>query len=90
MLPLQSPQTFLLSQVIMDDTKMKPASDHVEDLGMVRDNDVLQGEVEVMGTVKLTHGKIIYIPTPTADPQGKRNQDSVIRTYLSVQLLTNF
>lgn len=25
----------------------------------------------VMGTVKLTEGTIIYIPAPTADPQGK-------------------
>lgn len=24
----------------------------------------------VMGTVKLTEGTIIYIPSPTADPQG--------------------
>ena len=24
----------------------------------------------VMGTVKLTEGAIIYIPAPTADPQG--------------------
>lgn len=24
----------------------------------------------VMGTVKLTEGAIIYIPSPTADPQG--------------------
>lgn len=24
----------------------------------------------VMGTVKLTEGTIIYIPAPTADPQG--------------------
>lgn len=62
----------------MDDTKLKPAADHVEDLGMVKDNEVLQGELEVMGTVKLTHGKIIYIPTPTADPQGKKNQKCVM------------
>jgi hypothetical protein len=28
------------------------------------------GEKKVMGTVKLTEGKVVYIPTPTADPQG--------------------
>lgn len=27
---------------------------------------------KVMGTVKLTEGKIVYIPTPTADPRGKK------------------
>lgn len=25
---------------------------------------------KVMGTVKLTEDSIVYIPTPTADPQG--------------------
>ncbi|KAJ9610631.1 hypothetical protein H2200_005408 [Cladophialophora chaetospira] len=27
--------------------------------------------VETMGTVRLSEGQIVYIPTPTADPQGK-------------------
>jgi hypothetical protein len=31
-------------------------------------------EIKVMGTVKLTEGSIIYIPTPTADPQGMISQ----------------
>lgn len=26
---------------------------------------------KVMGTVKLTEDSVIYIPTPTADPQGR-------------------
>ena len=26
---------------------------------------------ETMGTVKLTQGEVVYIPAPTADPQGK-------------------
>ncbi|CAI7572239.1 hypothetical protein N7533_004266 [Penicillium manginii] len=30
-------------------------------------------EIKVMGTVKLTEGSIIYIPTPTADPQDPLN-----------------
>lgn len=30
----------------------------------------LREAVKVMGTVKLTEDSIIYIPTPTADPQG--------------------
>lgn len=65
----------------MDDTKLKPGSNHVEYLDVANDNDVLPGEVEVMGTVKLTHGKIIYIPTPTADPQGKGNQNIAMVLY---------
>lgn len=30
----------------------------------------LDDATKVMGTVKLTEDSIIYIPTPTADPQG--------------------
>jgi hypothetical protein len=30
----------------------------------------LDDSTKVMGTVKLTEDSIIYIPTPTADPQG--------------------
>jgi hypothetical protein len=29
--------------------------------------------VAVMGTVKLSEGSIVYIPTPTADPRGKES-----------------
>lgn len=59
----------------MDDTKLKSGADHIEDLDVVKDSDILQGEVAVMGTVKLTQGKVIYIPTPTADPQGENSHD---------------
>ncbi|KAL4812255.1 major facilitator superfamily domain-containing protein [Aspergillus spinulosporus] len=31
------------------------------------------GRKKVMGTVKLTEGKVVYIPTPTADPQDPLN-----------------
>ncbi|KAL4731651.1 hypothetical protein ACLX1H_000628 [Fusarium chlamydosporum] len=48
---------------------------HVEHLE--RDSlDVIQvskSKVEVSGTVKLTEGKTIFIPTPTADPQDPLN-----------------
>jgi hypothetical protein len=27
-------------------------------------------KTKTMGTVKLTEGEIVYVPTPTADPQG--------------------
>lgn len=32
---------------------------------------VTKSKIEISGTVKLVEGKTIYIPTPTADPQGK-------------------
>ena len=72
----------------MDDTKLKPSSDHVEDLDVVKDSDILQGEVAVMGTVKLTEGKVIYIPTPTADPQGTMDHNRIAVLALT-QLLTD-
>ena len=30
-------------------------------------------EVQVMGTVRLTEGAIVYVPRPTADPQDPLN-----------------
>jgi hypothetical protein len=35
---------------------------------------------KVMGTVKLTEGKVVYIPTPTADPQGMNTSFTVWTT----------
>jgi hypothetical protein len=43
---------------------------HVEDL---EDAGLSPPKDKVMGTVKLTEGKIVYIPTPTADPQDPLN-----------------
>lgn len=59
----------------MKDTE-KATGQHVE---MVHDeiseSPRLDGEaIKAMGTVKLTEGSIIYIPTPTADPQGMTSQ----------------
>ncbi|KAK8116747.1 uncharacterized protein PG998_005028 [Apiospora kogelbergensis] len=73
----------------MDDTKLKPSSDHVEDLDVVKDSDILQGEVAVMGTVKLTEGKVIYIPTPTADPQDPLNM-SLWQKYMVLTVISIF
>ncbi|CAI7620299.1 unnamed protein product [Penicillium pancosmium] len=58
----------------MKDTE-KATGQHVE---MVHDelseSPKLDGEAsKAMGTVKLTEGSIIYIPTPTADPQDPLN-----------------
>lgn len=43
---------------------------HVEHL---EDGGATPNKGKVMGTVKLTEGKIVYIPTPTADPRGERS-----------------
>lgn len=34
------------------------------------DAQILESKVNVTGTVQLTVGKIVYIPTPTSDPLG--------------------
>lgn len=47
----------------------KASDEHIEVYNDTRDNG-LDGSTKVMGTVKLTEDSIIYIPTPTADPQG--------------------
>lgn len=33
--------------------------------------EVDKSRVNVSGTVQLTAGKIVYVPAPTADPQGE-------------------
>jgi hypothetical protein len=45
---------------------------HVErhDIDMENELGNKNEDVDVMGTVKLVDGAIVYIPTPTADPQG--------------------
>ncbi|KAK6858337.1 hypothetical protein PG995_006036 [Apiospora arundinis] len=73
----------------MDDTKLKSGADHIEDLDVVKDSDILQGEVAVMGTVKLTQGKVIYIPTPTADPQDPLNM-SLWQKYMVLIVISIF
>lgn len=54
----------------MEDTE-KGTGQHVE---MIKDDlsgpEIPAEAVKVMGTVKLTEDSIIYIPSPTADPQG--------------------
>ncbi|KAI4592370.1 hypothetical protein KJ359_011310 [Pestalotiopsis sp. 9143b] len=44
---------------------------HLESHALPSDNDLdfVLEEVAVMGTVKLTDGDIVYVPTPSADPQ---------------------
>jgi hypothetical protein len=46
---------------------LKPSRvEHIEEL----ESQELE-QITTMGTVKLTEGAIVYIPTPTADPQGQ-------------------
>lgn len=54
-------------------TSDKMSSLHVEEAEPAIDAEVDVVQVHTMGTVKLTEGEIVYIPTPTADPQGKYN-----------------
>jgi hypothetical protein len=48
----------------------KASEEHVEVYTDTTRDNGLDGSTKVMGTVKLTEDSIIYIPTPTADPQG--------------------
>lgn len=68
--PVQHTETFSNKSIIMD---TKSDVNHVEHLE--RDSlDVIQiskSKVEISGTVKLTEGKTVFIPTPTADPRGE-------------------
>lgn len=57
---------------------VKPTSDKLSSLHVEEAEPAIGAEVEVvqvhtMGTVRLTEGEIVYIPTPTADPQGRYN-----------------
>jgi hypothetical protein len=48
----------------------KPGLDYVEDVVIGDELKVTKSKVGVSGTVQLTAGTIVYVPTPTADPQG--------------------
>lgn len=52
-------------------TPDKAKATHVE-LERTLSSDGL-AKVDTMGTVKLTDGVVVYIPTPTADPQDPLN-----------------
>ena len=45
---------------------------HIDDAVPAADEklQVDRSKVGVIGTVQLTAGKVVYIPTPTADPRG--------------------
>lgn len=48
-------------------------SNHVENVNVESHGEeihVSQSKVNISGTVQLTAGAIVYIPTPTSDPRG--------------------
>jgi hypothetical protein len=48
-------------------------AEQVEDIDMEDDGEEIcttKSKVNVSGTVQLTAGAIVYIPTPTSDPRG--------------------
>jgi hypothetical protein len=58
--------------------------DNVEFVEELEHTETLE-QVQTMGTVKLSDGAIIYIPSPTADPQGQ-----CVRDHLkSIRLTSN-
>jgi hypothetical protein len=51
----------------------QPPSEHIEHIdseNIGEDVHVTKSKVNVSGTVQLTAGTIVYIPTPTSDPRG--------------------
>ncbi|KAI8711653.1 hypothetical protein NCS52_01429400 [Fusarium sp. LHS14.1] len=54
---------------------MKQDASHVENVNIddLEAVHVTKSKVTVSGTVKLTEGRIVYIPTPTADPRDPLN-----------------
>ncbi|KAI1344440.1 major facilitator superfamily domain-containing protein [Xylariaceae sp. FL0016] len=75
----------------MADAKTKAAGLHVEDVDVEfsKDEGVLQEQVAVMGTVKLTDGAVVYIPTPTADPRDPLNMP-FWQKYVSLVVISIF
>ncbi|GLA19471.1 hypothetical protein AnigIFM62618_007582 [Aspergillus niger] len=68
----------------MDDTTKKDVV-YVED---IEEGGLTRVKGKVMGTVKITEGTVVYIPTPTADPQDPLNmsvwQKSIILIVISI------
>lgn len=64
----------------------KAKASHVEIERTLSDDGL--AKIDTMGTVKLTDGVIVYIPTPTADPQDPLNmpvwQKWVVLVIISV------
>ncbi|KAI1874669.1 hypothetical protein JX265_004877 [Neoarthrinium moseri] len=68
----------------MEDHKSLPS--HVEhvDIENAKGHEIAKEDVAVMGTVKLTDGQIVYIPTPTADPQDPLNMPTWQKTMVII------
>ncbi|KIW88809.1 uncharacterized protein Z519_10293 [Cladophialophora bantiana CBS 173.52] len=65
---------------------VKPKTAHVEEIAVF--STLVDKKLDVVGTVKLTDGQIVYIPTPTPDPQDPLNmptwQKCVVLVVVSV------
>ncbi|OGM51302.1 putative MFS transporter [Aspergillus bombycis] len=68
----------------------KSSVGHVEDIEAVTTGEMeTHRATKVMGTVKLTEGSIVYIPTPTADPQDPLNM-SMLRKITILVVISLF
>ncbi|KAH8880419.1 MFS transporter [Thozetella sp. PMI_491] len=59
---------------------------HLED---GEESTILKEEIAVMGTVKLVHGTVVYIPTPTADPRDPLNLP-LFQKYVALVVISVF
>ncbi|KAL4916437.1 major facilitator superfamily domain-containing protein [Aspergillus aurantiobrunneus] len=66
-----------------------PAKDDISYVEDVEDGRVIPANGKVMGTVKLTEGKVVYIPTPTADPRDPLNMP-IWQKYIVLVVISIF
>ncbi|KAE8383078.1 major facilitator superfamily domain-containing protein [Aspergillus bertholletiae] len=70
--------------------KDKSSVGHVEDIEAVDTGEMKTRQAtKVMGTVRLTEGSIVYIPTPTADPRDPLNM-SMLRKITILVVISVF
>ncbi|KAJ5474994.1 hypothetical protein N7539_008060 [Penicillium diatomitis] len=70
-------------------TDKEPPASHVENLSVEElgeDMHISKSRVNVTGTVQLTAGKIVYIPTPTSDPRDPLNLGKWQKTMILISI----
>ncbi len=70
----------------------KDTSKHVENVDVEAPGEeihISKSKVTVSGTVQLTAGTIVYIPTPTADPRGSSRPRVALAYQLTDWLQTH-
>lgn len=70
----------------MIDDKGQSTHVEVQEDGLSKRNTPVH-EVQVMGTVKLTEGDIVYVPRPTADPRDPLNM-AMWQKYLVMVIIS--